>query len=404
MRQNRIFQPYVVLIAVAMFMPILSSAQTPADTIKLGNPSFEDIPRAGGSAFPLPIIGWFDCGRSKFPSETPPDIHPANSAWQVSKQPQHGATYLGIVVRDDETWESLSQAFSAPLKAGECYAMSVYLCRSERYMSRRTEKGDSLYPFDRPAVLRIYGGKSFCEEGELLAVSEPVSDFNWKEYTFKLEPSMDHRYITIQAFYKTPVLVPYNGHVLVDNISSIIRMSCGEEDVAKVLEPKVAPPVEEKPAPVTRASTPTKPAPKTTTPVTKVDAPKLLTELERNKLHQGKTIRIENLYFKADSTRFQFESNLVLDEIAEFMKQNPDVIIEIGGHTNTIPDSTYCINLSTARAKSVTDFLIKKGVNRNQLQYKGYGKTKPLIPNDRYSKTWQAKNQRVEIKILSLGK
>lgn len=215
---------------------------------------------------------------------------------------------------------------------------------------------------------------------------------------------MDHRYITIQAFYKTPVLVPYNGHVLVDNISSLIRMSCGENDVAKVLEPKVAPTVNQKPTSTTKASTPTKPVTKTGPPVTKVEAPKLLSELERNKLHQGKTIRIENLYFKADSTRFQFESNPVLDEIAQFMMQNQDIIIEIGGHTNTIPDSTYCYDLSTARAKSVTDFLMKKGVTKNQLQYKGYGKSKPLIPNDTYSKTWQAKNQRVEIKILSLGK
>jgi outer membrane protein OmpA-like peptidoglycan-associated protein len=253
-------------------------------------------------------------------------------------------------------------------------------------------------------VLRIYGGRSLCHAGELLAESEPVSANSWKQYTFKFEPVMDQRYITIQAFYKTPVLVPYNGHVLVDNLSPIILMSCNENDVAKVMEEKKVP-VNPKTTTTRPNTTTAKPETKPSeTPVEKVEAPKLLTELERNKLHQGKTIRIENLYFKADSSRIQFESNPVLDEIAQFMRQNPDIIIEIGGHTNTIPDSTYCNDLSTARAKSVTDYLIKKGVPKNQLQYKGYGKSKPLIPNDTYSRTWQAKNQRVEIKILSLGR
>lgn len=391
---------------VLLMIPSAFLAQSPiADTVWLGNPSFEDVPRAGGSGFPLPIKGWLDCGVSKFPNETPPDIHPA-SAWEVTKDPQHGATYLGLVVRDDETWESLSQTFSTPLKAGECYAVSMWLSRSERYMSHRTHRGDSLYPFDRPAVLRIWGGKSFCEEGELLAVSEPVSENTWRRFTFKLEPVMDHRFITIQAFYKTPVLAPYNGHVLVDNISPIIRMSCNE-DVVKVLDKR--PVVQATPPKTnttnTRPNTTTthKPADKKPTAVVS-DQPKLLTELERDKLHQGKTIRIENLYFKADSSRIEWGSYAVLDEIVLFMKQNPDIVIEIGGHTNTVPSHSYCDELSTARAKSVTDYLMEKGVPRQQLQYKGYGKSKPLVSNDVYNKAARAKNQRVEIKILSLGK
>ncbi|HLF63706.1 MAG TPA: OmpA family protein [Saprospiraceae bacterium] len=396
----------VIGVLITALLPATALPQTLADTIRLGNPSFEDIPHAGGPGYPFPIVGWLDCGRTRFPNETPPDIHPA-SAWEVTKPPQHGTTYLGMVVRDDETWESLSQAFSAPLKAGECYALSLWLSRSERYLSVRRHDADSLYPFDRPAVLRIWGGKSFCDEGELLAVSEPVNDYAWKKYTFKLEPVMDHRFITLQAFYKTPVLNPYNGHVLVDNISPIIRMSCGENDAVKVLEnTKVTQPVNSKPTPTSRPgnSSPTKSQNiNSIPPVVTTEAPKLLTELERNNLHQGKTIRIEKLYFKADSSRIQYESYPVLEEIAQFMRLNPDIIIEIGGHTNTKPSHSYCDELSTARAKSVMDYLISKGVPRLQLQYKGYGKNKPLVPNDTYSRTAQAKNQRVEIKILSLG-
>jgi outer membrane protein OmpA-like peptidoglycan-associated protein len=49
------------------------------------------------------------------------------------------------------------------------------------------------------------------------------------------------------------------------------------------------------------------------------------------------------------------------------------------------------------------DYLLKKGVPKQQLQYKGYGKRKPLVPNDWYDRDAQAKNQRVEIKILKVG-
>jgi len=390
--------------------PVGASAQAqPADTIFLGNPSFEDQPRSGGFNT-RPIFGWVDCGRSRFPEETAPDIHPG-SFWEVSKPPHDGNTYLGMVVRDNESWESLSQAMSAPLKAGQCYAFSAWLCRSDKYLSPRSQAGDSLYPFTKPAVLRIFGGSGFCEEGELLAESEPVVSNDWKRYTFRFEPLKDYRYITIQVFYKTPVLVPYNGHVLVDNLSGIIRIPCSEENIADVFEQEEdenLQPVNTKPPVATNRTNNTSP-PKPPAPLPpssgtqEVEGPKLLTELDRKKLHQGKTIRIERLYFKADSSRIEAESYPVLDEIALFLRKNTDVIIEIGGHTNTKPSSEYCNKLSTERARSVTEYLVRKGVPKGQLQYKGYGKMEPIVPNDTYSRSAQAKNQRVEIKVLSVG-
>ena len=393
---------YIMIVAVLTSVSMV--AQSSPDTIVLGNPSFEDMPRAGGKGgYNIPIRGWEDCGRMQFPSESPPDIHPHPDAWQVTKPPHDGDTYLGMVVRDDETYESVSQACSGVLKAGLCYAFSVWLCRSDSYFSPRNPEDATEYPFTQPTVLRIYGGKSLCHAGELLAESEPITSRDWKQYAFKLEPVMDHRYITLQAFYKTPVLAPYNGHVLVDNLSPIIRMSCSEKDVVKVIQQQETVPVNTKPIP-SRPSTPeVRPQTKAAPPVVHAEVPKLLSELERGKLHQGKTIRIENLYFKADSSRIQDESFAVLDEIAYFMNQNQDIIIEIGGHTNTKPSHDYCNDLSTTRARSVMEYLIDKGVPRSQLQYRGYGKNKPLIPNDTYSRSAQAKNQRVEIKILSLG-
>jgi len=78
-----------------------------ADTIRLRNSSFEDTPKRGGEALEG-IAGWFDCGRINFPAETPPDIHP-NGYWENNLPASDKKTYLGMVVRDNATYESVSQ-------------------------------------------------------------------------------------------------------------------------------------------------------------------------------------------------------------------------------------------------------------------------------------------------------
>ncbi|MEO5905099.1 MAG: hypothetical protein ABIQ11_00120, partial [Saprospiraceae bacterium] len=78
-----------------VFYCILCLRVSAQQVITLINPSFEDMPRKGGEP-PIPIKGWHDCGLSKFPGESPPDIHPVPGvAWEVSKGPYDGETFLG---------------------------------------------------------------------------------------------------------------------------------------------------------------------------------------------------------------------------------------------------------------------------------------------------------------------
>ncbi|MGB4849173.1 MAG: OmpA family protein, partial [Saprospiraceae bacterium] len=134
----------------------------------------------------------------------------------------------------------------------------------------------------------------------------------------------------------------------------------------------------------------------------KVFKANLLPELDQSKLFVGQKIRLTHLYFNADSINLLSDSYKVLDELADYLKSCPKTTIEIGGHTNTIPSEEYCNALSTARAKAVQEYLISQGVAEGRLNYKGYGKHDPLIPYDKYNKDARLKNQRVEIKILSL--
>ena len=122
--------------------------------------------------------------------------------------------------------------------------------------------------------------------------------------------------------------------------------------------------------------------------------------LSAGRMRTGQTLQVSNLFFEADSTDMTTESYPALNEIVDFMEESPTVVIEVGGHTNDVPPHEYCDALSTARAKSVADYISSKGIDANRVYFKGYGKRKPKFSNR--TADGRRKNQRVEIKILRL--
>ncbi len=134
--------------------------------------------------------------------------------------------------------------------------------------------------------------------------------------------------------------------------------------------------------------------------IIEIKAEKLIPELVVKQLEVGQTLRMNKLFFEADSTIIKQESYIVLEEVLEFLQANPVIAIEIGGHTNNIPKDDYCDMLSTARAKNVAEYMYRRGVPKDQLTYKGYGKRTPVASN--MTEAGRKRNQRVEIKILSL--
>jgi len=198
------------------------------DTIYLKNPSFEDVPHAGGQ-FTAAIKDWQDCGSINFPGQTPPDIHPApNHVWEVTKQAHDGKTYLGMVTRYSDTYESISQALSKPVEAGKCYTLSGYLALSGAYKSptQRSYPSTTLEDFSHPVELLVWGGKDYCKRDQLLVHSGSVSNQDWKLFTLEFSPKETYQYITIGAFFEYGYTKPYNGHILVDGLSPIIETGC----------------------------------------------------------------------------------------------------------------------------------------------------------------------------------
>jgi hypothetical protein len=215
--------PRLVFFSVLIFCSIIASGQ---DTIYLRNPSFEDIPRIGTSHSPR-IKGWDDCGASKFPTESPPDIHPTDyGAFGVKEQANDGHSYLGLVTRYDQTYESVSQLLSKEMLAGKCYTINVSLMLSPKYDSpTRRSPGPQTENFSNAVILRIWGGRYSCDEYDLLAQSKPVDNYNWQNYLLTFRPKQNVNSITFEAFFINNIEF-YNGHLLLDNLSPIIEISC----------------------------------------------------------------------------------------------------------------------------------------------------------------------------------
>jgi len=374
------------------------------EAIYLTNPSFEDAPIHSN-----PPEGWADCG---FIGESPPDVQPSGD-FGVYREAEFGKTYLGMVVRDNDTWERVSQRLSRPLEQGKCYEFSLALAKSRYYISAsQTTEMETNYT--TPVRILIYGGSGECDRAQLLDDTDPVAHHEWRQYKFKLEPNKNYSWIVIEAYYETPVLFPYNGNILVDNASPITLIPCDKDvpdEPEAIEEPPVEPIIADNPTP--RPSNPQSnqtsppqatnpvPTPQPSPPQPTVKEDKTIAGVKRSDMKKGLEIQLENVFFEADSSRIRRESTPALEEVYDFLKTYNDMVIEIGGHTNSYPPDAYCDRLSEARAKAVADYLAAKGIARTRLQYKGYGKRKPIATNE--TKAGRKKNQRVEIKILEMG-
>ena len=99
-------------------------------------------------------------------------------------------------------------------------------------------------------------------------------------------------------------------------------------------------------------------------------------DIELDKIFKERLIVIPNIYYDYKKSTLRPESEAVLDSILVFFKDNKDLTIEIGSHTDSRGDDKYNNKLSQERAKSVVDYLVSKGIEEDRLVAVGYGKTK----------------------------
>ena len=128
------------------------------------------------------------------------------------------------------------------------------------------------------------------------------------------------------------------------------------------------------------------------------DSLQLVIEVKLLPAAVGQSLVLNNIYFDFNSADLLAESYPALRHLADFLRQNPEVQIEIAGHTDNIGSSGFNQRLSLQRAESVRSWLIQQGIAPDRLKARGYGADVPLASND--DETGRAKNRRTEIKVL----
>ena len=121
----------------------------------------------------------------------------------------------------------------------------------------------------------------------------------------------------------------------------------------------------------------------------------LIIELE--KVKPG-TFILENIFFEKSKSSLKKSSLVELNKVLKLMQINPDLKIQISGHTDSDGDDDFNLELSINRAKSVVNWLIENNIDQNRLSFKGYGETRPIEENNSIAN--KAKNRRTELTII----
>jgi peptidoglycan-associated lipoprotein len=139
-------------------------------------------------------------------------------------------------------------------------------------------------------------------------------------------------------------------------------------------------------------TTPSPPARKATSPTAPGSAPAASprdpanpvqtyeVEIVLDKIFRDREIVLENIYYDYDKWDIRPDAEPTLNRLADVLRQNPDIRIQLGSHTDCRGNDNYNQELSQKRAQSAVNYLIGKGhIDPNRLSAIGYGETQPAV-------------------------
>jgi outer membrane protein OmpA-like peptidoglycan-associated protein len=106
--------------------------------------------------------------------------------------------------------------------------------------------------------------------------------------------------------------------------------------------------------------------------------------------------------FEAGKADIREESEIILDDVARWLKNSPAITVEVRGHTDADGSEDYNKRLAEARANAVRSYLIDQGIEANRLEVKAFGEFQPVASND--ATKGKARNRRIEFFVKTDGK
>ena len=118
------------------------------------------------------------------------------------------------------------------------------------------------------------------------------------------------------------------------------------------------------------------------------------------RIRVGSKFELENIFFDLGAATLNAKSKESLEELVDIMERS-DIVIELGGHTDSIGSDENNLSLSQDRVNSVRQFLVDNGINEDRISAVGYGETQPVATNK--TEEGRKKNRRVEVKITEIA-
>lgn len=116
-------------------------------------------------------------------------------------------------------------------------------------------------------------------------------------------------------------------------------------------------------------------------------------------IEKGAAIVLKNIFFETGKFELQDESRSELDKLVALLNENPNLKIQVDGHTDNVGQEKDNLLLSANRAKAVVGYLLSKQVKAERLSHKGFGSSKPVAENA--TENGKAMNRRTEVSITA---
>jgi OmpA-OmpF porin, OOP family len=192
-----------------------------------------------------------------------------------------------------------------------------------------------------------------------------------------------------REFIQNNALIPKNPSDVVFGVG--LQLSFGNPTRPVPVVAAAPPPPPPEPAPIPREAVVTPPPEPCHAPAGfQVDANCHIVE---------QTVVVRAVDFEFNSTHLTVPAQHTLDEVAAALLTQPELNVEVQGHTDSIGTESYNLGLSQRRAEAVKAYLVNRGLSATVLTAKGFGKSKPIASND--TAEGRAQNRRVAFEVTN---
>ncbi|MBR8706586.1 OmpA family protein [Bacteroides pyogenes] len=129
----------------------------------------------------------------------------------------------------------------------------------------------------------------------------------------------------------------------------------------------------------------------------------VLLEICMEKVDYDKALRLDNIHYDTGKADIRPDARPDLDRLVQFLKDNPEVKVELSSHTDSRADADYNLKLSQRRADEAKKYIVSKGISDNRIVAVGYGETRLLnrcVDGVECSEEEHQLNRRTEIKMI----